>query len=169
VNSIAEVLKVTEKKLQGRRTLLSQQEAELVRLMGSLSELCPVVRGPPPDEEADAYATRGEFSAKLSDAELFAKDQGTYVIDALARMGEDDAAGVARCMASMLAGLHDGISRVVAVRTSANESSGEDLPPVLPHALAKIRTSELSEVMRPHRGRLKDVSSTPRTPVDSTL
>ncbi len=161
VNSIAEVLKATEKKLQGKRTLLIQQEAELVRLMGSLSELCPVVQGPPPGEEADACATRGEFTARLSDAELFIKDQGTYAIDALTRMGGEEAAGVARCIGSMFAGLHDGISRVVAVRTSVNGASVEDLPPVLPHALAKIRTSELSEIMRPHRGRLKDVSPAP--------
>ena len=118
---------------------------------------------------ATGFDAQDLSSAGFSVKELFAKGQGAYVIDALARVGGDGAAGVARCMASMFAGLHDGAPRVVALRTSENEGSGGGLPPVLPHALAKIRTSELSEIMRPHRGRLKNVSPTPRTPVGSTL
>jgi hypothetical protein len=164
VDSIATILSFTVQRPQGLSTLLSQQEAQLRGLLASLSELC-TVEGPwqpkplPGPKTAsgsgpETHVVRGQFSVALSDALIFMKDQGTFVIDTLAEMDGEEVAGIARGVANLFAGLFDGITGVVATRGPRNQSSTDALPPVLPHSLAAIRTGELCEMTRPHRARL---------------
>lgn len=160
VDSVATVLAATCSRLQGLSTLLSQQEAQLKELVASLSEMCTVT-GPHSDASIAALdptvsARRGSYAVTSEAALAFIRDQGSFVIDALTRLPPNDVSSIALGVANLFAGLYCGIIDVVATRDSGNRGIHDELPPVLPHSLAKIRPVKLSELLRAQRGRLEE-------------
>jgi hypothetical protein len=65
---------------------------------------------------------------KLADAIAFIKDQGTFVIDSLAEIGDEEATDISRMIGNLFLGLFCGIAAIVATRTSQNEASSAELP-----------------------------------------
>eukprot|EP00171_Calliarthron_tuberculosum_P002966 IDg2966t1 len=160
LDSVATVLAATCSRLQGMSTLLSQQEAQLRELSATLSEMCAVT-GPLSDASIAALdptvprARCGSYVVTCAAALAFIRDQGSFVIDALTLLPPNDVSSIAQSVANLFAGLYCGIVDVVATRDSNNRGLHDELPPVLPHSLAKIRPAKLSELLRGHRGRLE--------------
>jgi hypothetical protein len=86
---------------------------------------------------------------------VFIKDQGTFVIDSLAEIGDKEATDISRMAEYHFLGLFCGIAAIVATQTSQNEASSAELPPVLSHSLSKVRTAQACELVREHRFRLE--------------
>lgn len=147
-------------------TLLSQQDAQFKELCASLSEMCEVT-GPLSEASIAALdpsvprAQRGSYVVTCAAALAFAQDQGSFVIDALTQLPPNDVSSISQSVANLFAGLYYGITSVVATRDSNNLSISSALPPVLPHALTKIRPAQLSELLRGHRRRLQEAGWSP--------
>ena len=101
------------------------------------------------------YLSRGLFSVAFSDATTFIQDQGTVVIDTLAKIPPKRTVAIMRSVSNIFYGLYAGIVAVVANRDYNNQISTDVVPPVLPHSLTVIRTNELCEIIRPHHVRLE--------------
>ena len=160
LDAVATVLAKTCSRLQGLSTLLSQQQADFSELCVVLSDMC-LVKGPLSEEdfpESDlpvAHVRRGEYMVSYADALVYIRDQGIFVIDTMETLPETDATNIVISIANLFAGLYAGIKGVLAVRDSENIGSSAPLPPVLPHALIKIRTAVLSELLRQYTQRLQ--------------
>jgi hypothetical protein len=149
LDSVATILSATCTGLQGLTTFLHQQVSQFEQLKATLSDMC-WINGPHSSEEcavlnAEAFIFRDAFSVKLADAIAFIKDQGTFVIDSLAEIGDEEATDISRMIGNLFLGLFCGIAAIVATRTSQNEASSAELPPVLPHSLSKVRTAQVCE------------------------
>jgi hypothetical protein len=145
-------------RLQGLSTLLNQQKTQLEGLIQSLLLLCEV-KGP---HNAEALAhidgttnvIRGSYSVALANAQAFIQDQGSFVIGTLDTLPAEDTERVVRSVASLFAGLVEGISAIVAPRDRNNDASSDSIPPVLPHDLCHLRTSTVCISIRHHKVRL---------------
>jgi hypothetical protein len=159
LDSVATILSATCTGLQGLTTLLHQQVSQFEQLKATLSNICRI-NGPHSSEEcaglnAEAIVIRDAFSVKLADAIAFIKNQGTFVINSLAELGDEEATDISRMVGNLFLGLFCGIAAIVATRTSQNETSSAELPPVLPHSLSKVRTAHVCKLVREQRFRLE--------------
>lgn len=167
LDTVAQILGKTFRSLQGLTTLLANQEAQLKGLIVSLNELCKI-EGPHQERELarlkpTEHVIKGEYSVALADAHDYINDQGLYVQGAYRKLQEDapeEVDQIKRDVAGLFLGLFLGITEVVAVRDSNNRGLLKDLPPVLPHALAKTRAGPFCEFIRANKGRLQNAGWT---------
>ena len=108
-------------RLQGVNALFGQQATQLQALIVTLNGLCNVLR--PHDKGAivvivviDQFDTvlRGSFSINVSDAWAYLQDLGGFDIKSLAKLDANIVGALERSIASLFAGLVDGISKVFA-------------------------------------------------------
>lgn len=160
LDAVATELADTYSRLQGLTTLLSQQYAQFGELCANLSELC-AVSGPLSDDSiaqldpAVPHVRRGAYVVTCANALSFVRDQGLFVLTSLEALPGAEVAGIVESVANLFAGLHSGIKNVLAVRDSNNRGSDAALPPVLPHSLVKVRTAQVSELVRGYASRLQ--------------
>lgn len=159
LDSVATALSHTASSLQDLSTFLAQQDAQLKALGASLSKMCrvsgPLSTGQIAALNFDTALRRGKYSVAFADAKTFIKDQGTFAIDTMAAIPPSRAEAITCAVANLFAGLYGGIIDIVASQNSHNQSSANVLPPVLPHSLAAIRTSDVCEMIRLQRCRLE--------------
>jgi hypothetical protein len=159
VRVTAEVLEVVMR-LQGFATLLSQQTQALVDLGKSLRELCPV-EGPlsmeqmAEAESAETHVTRGSYAVKLGSARAFIEDLGSFVIQSMRALEEDDIEMLETSFAEMFVELVNGFDSVVAERDSNNNASLELLPAVTPQGLVRLRRSEFAAITIRFKARMR--------------
>jgi hypothetical protein len=96
--------------------------------------------------------THGAAKAILSD------DLRMFVRDALEDMDENAAQEIVLSLGEVFAGLVGGISRIL--DDEMGSPSELDLPPVLPHEVAKIRLSEFTKLVGKYLARLQASSWT---------
>lgn len=159
LDAVAGILAGTYSRLQGLSTLLSQQYAQFEQLCAELSEGCTVT-GPLSEEDIAAlplvvpHLRRGQYVVAYGDARAFIHDQGTFVIDSIAKLEPAVGDAVVHSIANLIVGLYTGIKAILPVRHSNNVGSAKPLPPVLPHSLVKHRTAQICELLRGYRSRL---------------
>ena len=158
LDSVATIIAETGMCLQGLKTLLSQQLAQFKVLAVSLLEMCTVA-GPLSTKQltgldSGTVVSQGLYSVAFADAKAFIRYQGVFVMDVFAALPPEGADAIVPNVANLFSGLYSGIVAVVATQDSGNQRSPDELPPVLPHSLAAIRPAEVTELIRPQRGRL---------------
>jgi hypothetical protein len=139
LDAVAGKISIVVKRLQGLRTVLSQQKAQLQRLAEKLKSLCEV-RGPHDDStlsmiDRNSNVICGPYAVSLSNARDFIENQGSFVMGAMAALPMEDDFMMVRSVASLLCGLVNGISNVVAHRDRNNDASDEIIPATLPQSL----------------------------------
>ena len=81
-------------------------------------------------------------------------DQGTFLIDSIAKLEPAVGDAVLHSTANLIVGLYTGIKAILPVRDSNNVGSAEPLPPVLPHSLVKHLTAPICQLLRGYRSLL---------------
>jgi hypothetical protein len=138
-------------KLQGRDLLISQQTALLSTLADDLSILVGV-EGPFNLEEIEVInaagfnTTYGRWSIPHSKVLEFLNDQGMYIRHTLNSLDDEQHREVIEAIGTLLVHIIEDVRSIQAERDSCNKPA-EDLPPVLPHELVKLRTAEFGKTI----------------------
>ena len=158
VRAVTEVVNITFVKLQSKDMLVSQQLEELSNLASLVCSLTGV-RGPYSKEQLAEFnpvqfSTCGRWAIKDMDIWEFLHDQGSFVADCLDEIEEVDRFEVVSSIGEFVVHTVDGILDIQAERDNRNQA-GEDLPPVLPHELIKLRGKEFIDIVSRHRPHLQ--------------
>ena len=140
--------------IQGMTTLLNEQKIRLDTLISELIE-DGYVEGPGLFESNDDYVLSGSYRVSLSNAEQFILDQDLFVVNLMQQLQEtdEDFNMVRHSTALLFAESINGFSRIVAERNEMNQPT-DNLPPVLPHDLLKLRPYEFAQLIALHQQRL---------------
>ena len=157
---------VVVKRMQGRVLLVSQQRDEIQQLVIVLKELMNV-RGPMSDDEktvAEAdpnTCVMNRWALRSDDVLDFLKDAGTFVTDLFDTLQVSGKMLVIRSVAECILTMVQGINNVVAER-DANNNIADELPPVMPHELVKLRGRDMAAIIVVQRERLQETFTAQR-------
>jgi hypothetical protein len=105
------------------------------------------------DENSFVLSLDRKFAINIENTLRVMEDLWSYAIEAIAELGVEATLifcqDVSKCVVDLIAR----IAHVVAERDSSNEAA-EEIPPVLPHMLVKLRGGNFSQVLRIQRNRL---------------
>jgi hypothetical protein len=158
VNAISEQVNIVLIKLQSKELLISQQAEELQRL-GAM--LCTQIEMDGPLTEAEIAAldpiTHCSFSRWSVTHEnilnhLF--DQGIFIIETYERLSDVQKVEIIQTIGKFILQVIDGILDIQAERNSENLPA-DDIPPILPQQLIKLRGRDFSSIVSEHLDRLK--------------
>lgn len=150
INAITELVNIVFVILQGKTLLIAQQTAILVKLADDITILTGI-EGPFDEDEiqrraAGANSTQGRWSISHENVFEFLHDQGLFVRHKFQSLTVDVGDQIISEVGMFLVVMVEGIRDIQAERDSCNRVS-EDLPPVLPHELVKMRTSEFGRTI----------------------
>ncbi|KAH6577118.1 hypothetical protein BASA50_010582 [Batrachochytrium salamandrivorans] len=156
--AIAEEANAVFISLQGLSTLVSQQRARLVGLVETYCRMSGMV-GPLETlqlEMIDSSTTArcGKFALSYENARSCLDGLGVWVLETLDTLSQDDVSMLVTAIAQMLCQLAQGLHAVVAERDCVNDA-GEELPPVLPHQLARVDVRRFSSILNAHKTRIQ--------------
>ncbi|KAH9247850.1 hypothetical protein BASA81_014533 [Batrachochytrium salamandrivorans] len=163
IQAIAEEANVVFISLQGLSTLVSQQRARLVGLVETYCRMSGMV-GPLETSQLEMIdssttARCGKFALSYENARLCLDGLGVWVLETLDTLSQDDVSMLVTAIAQMLCQLAQGLHAVVAERDCVNDV-GEELPPVLPHQLARVDVRRFSSILNAHKHAFKQNSTT---------
>ena len=122
LDSVATVLSLTVSRLQGLHTFLLQQEAEVIQLCASLSEMCkidcPFLAEQVMTIDMVTALSQGLYAVAFVNAKTFIQDQGTFLIDILETIPPESTAAITWSIANLFA--------VITMRGSNNNQSSMD-------------------------------------------
>src|SRR5579864_6089509 len=123
--------------------ILAQLANELTILVG--------IDGPFNDDQikeltAGFNTTYGRWSITHENVFLFINDQGMFICNTFEELSSEDQDNVIYHVGKLLVTMVEGIRDIQAERDSRNRV-GDDLPPVLPHELVKLRTAEFGRTI----------------------
>jgi hypothetical protein len=154
IYAVTEYVNPTFVQLQGRTLLVSQQTAILAKLGEDLS-LHVGIEGPfntaaeiqQAIELADGrISTYGRWSIPHAKVIDFLNDQGMYIRHTLDSLSDEWHEKVITAIGILLVTVVEQILDIQAERNSKNDPA-EDLPPVLPHELVKLRTAHFGNII----------------------
>ena len=164
IHAVTEYVNPTFVKLQGRTLLVSQQTAILVKLGEDLS-IHTGIEGPfntPTDIQQAIELADGRISTykrwTISHAKVieFLNDQGMYIRHTLDSLSDEWHEKVVTAIGTLLVTIVEQIFDIQAERNSKNHPA-EDLPPVLPHELVKMRTAHFGKtIVERHLSQLRE-------------
>ena len=133
-------------KLQSKDLLISQQASELQKLAADIFILFNVEGPFNEDEIANAKlqglcCTYSRFRISYDNIIVFLYDQGMFIRAVLDSLLDELHEKVICTVGDFILLVMDGIIKIQAERDSLNRPT-DDLPPVLPHELVRIRTGE---------------------------
>lgn len=158
IANISEQASITFRSLEGLTTLLFAQREGLSKLYSNYANLFEAI-GPLHlneiiDENSNVLSTDRKFAINVENILQVMEDLGSYAMEAIAELGVEAThifcQDVSKCVVNLIARIAD----VVAERDSSNESAADEIPPVLPHLLVKLRGRDFSQVLRIQRNRL---------------
>ena len=153
IKAVIEYINPVFVKLQGRTLLISQQTTILAKLADDLS-IHVGIEGPFDIEEIAAISTavarfnstHGRWSIPHGKVVEFLNDQGMYIRHTLDSLDDEWHQKVVEAIGSLLVTVVERIRGIQVERDSQNNPA-EDLPPVLPHELVKLRTAEFGRTV----------------------
>ncbi|KAH6567445.1 hypothetical protein BASA50_003292 [Batrachochytrium salamandrivorans] len=158
IQAIAEEANAVFVSLQGLSTLVSQQRARLVGLVETYCRMSGMV-GPLETSQLEMIdssttARCGKFALSYENARSCLDGLGVWVLETLDTLSQDDVSMLVTAIAQMLCQLAQGLHAVVAERDCVNDA-GEELPPVLPHQLARVDVRRFSSILNAHKTRIQ--------------
>jgi len=158
VAGITETVNVVFIKLQGKDITVEQQSESLEELSIFLCTQVGV-RGPYDRNQLRVlnpmrFSICGRWALEATQLEEFLHGQSTFVLSALTALRQDDRVMLLASIGNMIVSCIDGILDIKAERNARNEP-GEDIPPVLPHRLVKLRGKEFMNIISQHYTRLE--------------
>jgi hypothetical protein len=158
VSALSEQVNIVVVKLQGKDLLLSQQTTELEQL-AALILVQIEIDGPLSQDEIaiidkTTHFTFSRWSVSYEKIILFLYDQGLFIQQIYEQLSPESQIEVIRMIATFILYLVDGILNIQAERDSANKPA-DNLPPVLPHQLVKIRGRDFTNIVSDHLNHLK--------------
>ena len=162
IKAVTEYVNPVFVKLQGRTLLVSQQTAILAKLADDLSILVGMEGPFDPEEILAINAANGGFNSTYGRWSIphgkvleFLNDQGMYIRHTLDSLEDEWHQKVIEAIGNLLVTIVEGIRSIQAERDGRNNAA-EDLPPVLPHELVKLRTAEFGRtIVDPHLVQLR--------------
>ena len=150
INTVTELVNVVFVKLQGKTLLIAQQTAILAKLADDITILTGI-EGPFDEDEiqrraAGANSTQGRWSISHENVFEFLHDQGLFVRHTFQSLPIDVGDKIISEVGMFVVVMVEGIRDIQVERDSRNRAA-EDLPPVLPHELVKMRTSEFGKTI----------------------
>ena len=157
IDSISSAASTTFRSLEGLTCMVVQQRQGLIKLKNYLINLVKAstlkIGDIPNDDEQ--CATSGLFSITFDNMQSALEDLGTFASDTMSSFGTEGMRPIYKSLSECTLKLIEGIDSVVAERSSVNDAAEENLPPVLPHELVKLRGSQFSNIIRQQKDRLK--------------
>jgi hypothetical protein len=156
VAAITSVVNITFVKLQSKDLLVSQQLEELRELA---VQICSGVGVEGPYDTEDTISDEhlwfidGRWRVKTETIFEFLYDQGSFVIESLDKLVPEDQYAIVKSVSLFILQTINGILDIQAERTSDNLPA-DDLPPVLPHNLVRLRGKEFNGIVTQNRPRL---------------
>ena len=150
INVTTELVNVVFVKLQGKTLLIAQQTAILAKLTDDITILTGT-DGPFDEDEikrraAGANSTKGRWSISHENVFNFLHDQGLFVRHTFQSLPIDVGNKIISEVGMFVVVMVEGI-RDIQVERDSHNCAAEDLPPVLPHELVKMRTSEFGKTI----------------------
>ena len=146
LSALTEYVNIVFIKLQSKDLLISQQASELQKLAADIFILFNVEGPFNEDEIANAKlqglcCTYSRFRISYDNIIVFLYDQGMFIREVLDSLLDELHEKVICTVGDFILIVIDGIINIQAERDSRNRPT-DDLPPVLPHELVRIRTGE---------------------------
>jgi hypothetical protein len=162
IATITEYINKTFVKLQADALLITQQNEVLQKLAADIC-IHANIDGPHDKEEiatlnqSNCHSTtlQGRFSISYKSSIELIYDQGLFIRGLFDGLDDISKCRVVRAIGTLILGIIDGITSIQAERDSQNLPA-DDIPPVLPHELVKLRTGEFGiNVLAKHLPQLK--------------
>jgi hypothetical protein len=145
VNTLTKYVNKVFIQLQSDDLLVWQQKITLEKLA---ADICAHthVEGPHPADTlielvGDYNLMHGRFSISHESVVNVIYDQGLFIREAYDNLDEIEQIRVIRAVGNLVLSIVDGVIAIQAERDSKNFPT-DDIPPVLPHELVKLRTGE---------------------------
>ena len=150
INAITELVNAVFVQLQGKTLLIPQQTAILAQLADDITILTGI-EGPFDDREIQEraggpHSTHGRWSISHENVFLFLHDQGMFIRHMFATLTVPVGDNVISEVGKFLVVMVEGIREIQVERDSLNRAA-DDIPPVLPHELVKLRTAEFGRMV----------------------
>ena len=174
MHSFAQESSLVFTRIQGLTTLVSQQVAELSNLSRTF---CRLVGGKGPliqsevevmaqvTAESGGLVVVDTFAAPVASIELFIRGLGTFVSSKLDEVPSEDGVRLQliKLVSTMFMSAAYQLTLITVERNEANEraSPADQLPPVMPHELAKYSRADFCATVRKHILRLRAAKFTP--------
>ena len=159
IDLVSTAATISYRSLQGLVTTMSQQchgLKKLSQLLINLVNASPLLEGAEVNEEMNVVSTNQTYSLALVDMIGTLNDLGTFAIEAIEGIGAQRIQPLCFNLSKCMVNLIEGIEAVTAERDSSNEATEEDLPPVLPHELVKLRGAKFAAIIRKQQERLQE-------------
>jgi hypothetical protein len=158
VHSLTTEANFVFKRLQAKHTLLSQQRAALNILVETYSRITSM-QGPLQPDELSSIDTRhaevcGSYVLTHAQVKIFMMRYDPWIEEVMENLHEEDSNLIFPAVAKMLVQAADGISKIVAERTSDN-AEGLHLTSVLPHQLVSTDAVVFNNLIKQHTPRLQ--------------
>ena len=162
IATITEYINKTFVKLQAEALLITQQNEVLQKLA---IDICihANINGPHNMEEiatlnqSNSHSTtpQGSFSISYKSSIELIYDQGLFIRGLFDGLDDMSKCRVVRAIGTLILSIIDGVTDIQAERDSKNLPA-DDIPPILPHELIKLRTGEFGiNVLAKHLPQLK--------------
>jgi len=161
IKRINQHVNITFRKLQSKDLVLSQQREELEHLALALCDDIGI-DGPFDPAQiqeleqlgADGVSMCGRWCVSHDNVIRFIANQGLWVHDKYEGIMDDTQQNkIVRTVGRLCVSVVDGITNIQTERDSNNKPM-DDLPPIMPHQLIKLRESAFSDILRANEGRL---------------
>src|SRR5216110_1888687 len=150
INALTAQVNIVFIKLQAKGLLVSQQSAELTHLT-SLIRIQVGIDGPHSQEDLAALNkienfVLGRWSIRRYNVIKYLFDQGMFVRELFLLLDLKVQYQVISMVGQLVLDVVDGVLEIQAERNCSNNAT-DDLPPTLPHELAKIHGSAFGEIL----------------------
>lgn len=157
IGAITSVVNITVTTLQSKDLLVSQQLEELGKLAVNIYSGVGV-KGPYSIEETALlhepfWFIDGRWAVKVETLFEFLYDQGSFVQESLDKLDLKDQYAIVKSVGLFALRIINDILAIQAERTSENLPA-DDLPPVLPHKLVRLKGREFNDIVVHHKSRL---------------
>src|SRR5439155_6763020 len=160
VSAISEQVNITFIKLQERNLLISQQRQELDNLAAIICTQI-VVEGPFTEVELNAvnkttHITYSQWCITRENTINYLFDQGMFIQEIFTdKLSIDQQILVSNTVGKLVMQVVEGITNIQVERDKSNLPAEDQVPPVLPHELVKLKGRDFTSIVIKHLSRLK--------------
>jgi hypothetical protein len=159
MQSLCRESKATFVSLQGLSTIISEQHSRLNQLIDTYCRMVGMQGPLSPEQIGDIVAlqpaeTSGAFIVTHKNVRAALDGLGLWMMEQIDGLDDDDLSSLLGSVGKIFVAAADGISQLVGDRDESNETTTDELPPVLPCELCRIDMRQFVKLLQSHRQRL---------------
>jgi hypothetical protein len=144
--------------VQGKRTLLSEQQSKFDELRQSLMLLTDVhVDDDNRQADNDVQGPgiqRGRFRVANNKVAEFVEDTHLFCLEEFSKLSSECSSQLIQAVGGMMLHLVEDMGEIVALRDDSNNASDDEIPPVRPHEMVELSPRAMSHLILAQKTRL---------------